>query len=266
MKLGLVTYNLAADWDCDAIIENCKAARFEGVEPRTTHKHGIEPSLSKDERDTVKKKFADAGIALVGLGSAWEYDSPDPAVLQQNIDGTKEFVKLAADLGIPGVKVRPNHLHIADGVPAEKTLEQIGKAGAECGAFAADYGVQIRMEVHGRETCKIEHMKTIMDAGDHPNFRVCWNCNDGETIGGSIKPNFDLLKDKIELVHIQDIGDPRYPWYELFYLLRHDINYTGYCLAEIQAIDQPVRLMHYYRALWDAYMHMVNRGVESVTA
>src|SRR5258706_291811 len=43
--LGTVTYNLAQDWDVPTIIKNCTAARFEGVELRTSHKHGVEVSL-----------------------------------------------------------------------------------------------------------------------------------------------------------------------------------------------------------------------------
>ena len=46
MHLGLVTYNLAADWDVRTIIKNCEAAEFEGVELRTSHAHKIEVNLS----------------------------------------------------------------------------------------------------------------------------------------------------------------------------------------------------------------------------
>ena len=37
MKLGLVTYNLAKDWDLGTIIANCEETGFSGVELRTTH-------------------------------------------------------------------------------------------------------------------------------------------------------------------------------------------------------------------------------------
>ena len=256
MKLGLVTYNLARDWDIETLLSNCKAAGFDGVEPRTTHAHGIEVSLSKDQRGQIRRQFEDAGIALCGLGSALEYHSTDAAEVERNIEETKAFVQLAADMGIPGVKVRPNGVHTDEGVPLAKTLEQIGQAAGKCAAFAADFGVQIRMEVHGRVTCQVPNMKTITDAADHPNFYVCWNCNPGETVDGSIRQNFDLLKDKIGQVHIQDIGDPRYPWQELFGLLK-DAGYDGYTCAEIQPNDEPLRVMQYYSALWRAYLKIV---------
>ena len=47
-RLGLVTYNLAANWSLDQILRTCKAVGVSPVELRTTHKHGVEPSLSKD--------------------------------------------------------------------------------------------------------------------------------------------------------------------------------------------------------------------------
>lgn len=259
MKLGLVTYNLAGDWDCDTLIKRCRATGFEGVELRTTHKHGVEPTLSKAERQAVRAKFADAGITMVGLGTTCEYHSLEPDVVRKHVKDTADWVLLAKDLGINGVKVRPNGVHTDKGIPLEQTLEQIGKACGECAAYAADHGVEIRLEVHGRVTCQVPNTRRIVDVANHPNLKVCWNCNDGETADGSplgsIKPNFDLLKKDIALVHIQDIGVPRYPWQQLVTLLK-GINYQGFCLAEIQPIDQPERLMHYYRALWDSYLKL----------
>src|SRR5215831_3080029 len=77
-KLGLVTYNLAKDWDIPTLIKNCVQTEFEAVELRTTHKHGVEPSLGKQQRSEVRQRFADTGVTLLSLGSICEYHSPDP--------------------------------------------------------------------------------------------------------------------------------------------------------------------------------------------
>ena len=45
LKLGTVTYNIAKDWDLPTLIKNLTDAGFDGVELRTTHKHGVEVSL-----------------------------------------------------------------------------------------------------------------------------------------------------------------------------------------------------------------------------
>lgn len=257
MKLGLVTYNLAKDWDADTLIGYCRETGFEGVEPRTTHAHGIEPSLGKSQRFEVKKKFEGAGIELCGLGTACEYHSIDPDQVSQNIEITKQWVVLARDLNAPGVKVRPNGVHVDQGVPLEKTLEQIGLSARQCAEFASNEGVEIRMEVHGRVTHEIPNMKIIVDVADHPNFKICWNSNPGETIDGSIQSSFGLLRDKISLVHINEIGEPKYPWQELFGLLKQS-GYTGFCCAEIPPSDQPVRLMHYYNALFRCHLQLAD--------
>jgi len=252
MKLGLVTYLMAAEWDVPTIIEKCEATGFQGVELRTTHKHGVEVALTADERGQIREMFEGSTVELVGLGSAFEYDSPDPDEVRRNIEGTKEYVKLAADVGCRGVKVRPNKVHVDEGVPIEKTLEQIGHALRECGSFAQDYGVEIRLEVHGRVTCEVPHVKTIMDAADHDNVFVCWNSNQADVADGWIQENFDLVKDKIRLVHMRDLFVEDYPWRELFALLK-GIGYQGYTLAEIPGSSDPERVMKYYRALWLAY-------------
>jgi len=54
MHLGIVTYNVARDWDFDTLLKNCKGAGLEGVEFRTTHAHGVEPSLDAARRSEVK--------------------------------------------------------------------------------------------------------------------------------------------------------------------------------------------------------------------
>src|SRR4051812_2311251 len=149
-RLGLVTYNLAAQWGLDDLLKVCKASGVSPVEFRTTHKHGVEPSLSKEQRQEVKKKCADAGVQIWGSGTTCEFHSEDPAVVKKNIETCKEFVQLVADLGGKGVKVRPNGR--GKNVPIEKSLEQIGKALIPCGKAAADAGVEIWVEVHGRET------------------------------------------------------------------------------------------------------------------
>lgn len=260
MKLGLVTYNLAKDWDISTIIEKCSASGLEGVELRTTHAHGVELSLTPQQRAEVRKRFADSPITLVGLGSTYEYHSADPAELKRNIEGTKEYTRLAADVGAQGVKVRPNGVQDEKGIPREKTYEQIGRAFDECAAYAADYGVELRMEVHGWVTQEPDNFAQIMAHVKHPNAKVCWNCNPPDVDNsGSIEGNFRRLADRIGLVHMRDLYVKDYPWRELVRLLRGH-GYRGFCLLEIPESAEPDRIMGYCRALWDAYNDLAARA------
>ena len=159
LKLGTVTYNIAKDWDVPTIIKNLTEAGFDGVELRTTHKHGVEISLSPAQRAEVRKQFEGSAVKIGGLGTTCEFHATDPAIVRKNIDETKEWVKLAKDLGSPSVKVRPNGL--PKDVPEEKTLQQIGKSLAECGAFAQEHGIRIQLEVHGTETQRVPRIRKI---------------------------------------------------------------------------------------------------------
>lgn len=250
MKLGTVTYNLAQDWDIDTIIKNCEAAKFQGVELRTTHAHKVEVNLGKEERDRVRKRFADSAVELMGLGSAFDYHTPDQDKLRKDIAATKEYMILAHDVGASGVKVRPNGLPRE--VPKEKTLEQIGKSLRELGEFGDSHGVAIRLEVHGTGTSLLPNIKAIMDAAGHKNVGVCWNSNQTDLDGDGFDHNFNLVKDKIFSVHLRDLFLEEYPFRKLFARL-NEIQFTGYCLAEIPPSTDPVRVMKYFRALWLAY-------------
>lgn len=254
MRLGLVTYNLAKDWDIPSIIHHCEAASFEGVELRTTHAHGVEDLLSPAHRREVRQRFADSAVALVGLGTIFEYHAQEPEVVRQNVEGTKGYILLARDVGAGGVKVRPNGDQTRAGVPLDETLEQIGRAFGECAAFAADYSIQVRMEMHG-SVADAQHMRRILDEADHPNALICWNSNKVDVKDGSLAHDFALMADKIALVHINELWNDEYgayPYRELFSLLKQN-GYQGFCLAEIPASAEPERLMRYYRALFRAY-------------
>ena len=247
VKLGLVTYNLAKDWDLPTILRNCQETGFEAVELRTTHHHGVEPSLDKSARAEVRRRFSDSKVSLLSLGSTCEYHSPDAAVVSRNIEETRRFVELAHDVGAIGVKVRPNGL--PPGIPEEKTLEQIGRALRQCGESAKDFGVEIWLEVHGEATSVPARIERIMKVADHPQVGVCWNSNLQDVENGSVAYNFDLLLPWLRNVHINELASQDYPWRELFHLLKQS-RYGRYTLAEIAESSDPVRLMRYYRALW----------------
>jgi len=257
LKLGLVTYNLAKEWDIDTLIKNCTETKFDAVELRTTHAHGVEPGLTAEQRREVRKKFADSPVKLASLGSVCEFDSPDPQVLQQNIETCRMFVQLAADVRAEGVKVRPNRLHPDKGIPEEPPLKQIGESLALVGSFAKEYGVEIRVEVHGSDTSRVPRMKKILDYAGHGNVFACWNCNQSDLEDGGLEANYKRLEKKIRFVHMRDLYLEEYPWRTLLRLLRKS-GYTGYCCAELgSASSDPLRVMRYYRALFLAYQDIL---------
>ena len=229
MALGLVTYLWGRDWDLPTLIANCEQAKVHGVELRTTHRHGVERKLGAPQRKAVKQRFADSPVTLVGLGSNERYDDPNAAVLKTAIEATKEFVRLSHDVGSSGVKVKPNSFH--KGVPREKTIEQIGRALNELGRYGAEFGQQIRLEVHG-QCAELPTIKAIMDVADHKNVVVCWNSNAQDLTGKGLEHNFNLVKDRFgPTLHSRELHDKRYPYQQLIGLLVK-MDYAGWVMLE----------------------------------
>jgi sugar phosphate isomerase/epimerase len=253
-KLGIVTYNVPKDWDLPTLLRVCKEVGIAAIECRTTHKHGVEPSLSADQRADVKKQFADSGVVFWGCGSVCEFHADDPAVVKKNIEDCKQFVKLVQDIGGRGVKVRPNG--VPKGGNEQKTFEQIGKALHECGKAAADAGIEICVEVHGAVTQIPKNMKTIMEACGHKSVGVTWNSNAADVEKGSVAGSFDLLKPWIRSCHINDLENDAkgtYPYRELFKLFR-GIGYDRYTMCEVgksYGAEDGTVFLKGYKALWD---------------
>lgn len=230
MRFGLCTYLWGKDWDVPTLIRNCETTGLGGVELRVEHAHKVEPGLSAAARSEVKKRFADSKVTMVGCGTNEQYDFPEAARLKQAIENTKAYVKLSHDCGGSGVKVKPNGFH--EGIPHQKTIEQIGRSLNEVGKFGADYGQQIRLEVHGYETQELPNIKAIMDVADHKNVTVCWNSNDEDLLGEGLEYNFNLVKDRFgDTVHVRELNIGSYPYQQLFDLFR-SIKYKGWILLE----------------------------------
>ena len=230
IQFGLVTYQWGKDWDLPTLIKNCETAKVRGVELRVEHAHKVDASLTPEQRKEVRSRFEDSPVDVLGMGTNFEFHSPNADELKKNIEGAKAFIKLSHDIGGTGVKVKPNAL--PKDVPVEKTLAQIGKALAELGDHAIGFGQEIRLEVHGKDTSELPHIKTIMDAADRDNVRVCWNSNDTDLIGAGLEANFALVKDRLgHTVHIRGVNLSTYPLDKLAKLLV-EIDYEGHVCLE----------------------------------
>ena len=257
LKLGLMTYMIGAAWDVDTIIKNLHETKLEHVELRTTHKHGVEVDLNKQQRNEIKKRFADANIA-VSLASAFSYHYDDQNELEKSIEGTKEYLQLAADIGGQGIRVFPNAVPEEGNPNREKILQQIGRSVAECATVGNNLGVELRLEEHGKGTANIPVIKQILDYADNPYVYVIWNCSESDYTGEGLpkgyegmglEAQFDMVKDRIRCVHLRELSTS-YPWRELFSLLTK-AGYQGYLDIEVSpASCEPIRYLHNYRALF----------------
>lgn len=249
IRFGLVTYQWGKDWDLPTLIVNLVNTKVMGVELRTTHEHGVEPSLNDAQRQEVRQRFADSGVTCVGIGSDERFDNPDPAVVKKAIEASKAFVQLSHDIGGTGVKVKPDRFW--PNVPREKTIEQIGKALNELGEYAEGFGQQIRLEVHG-QCQELPTIKAIMEVADHSNVAVCWNSNPVDLQGAGLEANFAMVNKRFGAtshVHVLDMKE--YPFAKLFDLYV-GMDYEGWWLLEEGKVPaDPVAALAEQKILFD---------------
>ncbi|ACT92653.1 sugar phosphate isomerase/epimerase family protein [Dyadobacter fermentans] len=253
MQLGFVTYLWGKDWDVPTLIKNLSDTHITGVELRVEHAHKVMPDLTAGQRKEVKKQFADSPVKIVGLGTNQQYDYPDQEKLKASIEKTKDFIRLSADVGGTGVKVKPNALHKE--VPTEKTLEQIGLSLHALAAYAADFGQQLRLEVHGEETQELPNIRKIMDYADHKNAKICWNCNKQDLNGEGFQYNFDLVKKYFgDTCHVRELDRTDYPYPELIDNLAK-MDYKGWVLLECHTNpDDKISALQQQRKVFDQMM------------
>ncbi|MGD9497509.1 MAG: sugar phosphate isomerase/epimerase family protein [Armatimonadota bacterium] len=252
MKLGLLTFNMAKDWDLNTILEKVPALGFDGVELRTQreHAHGVEPELSDDALVAIRERFVSAGVAIAGLSSSCSFDSPDPKVLRENIDATKRHLDMCALLGTDGVKVYGNVFH--DEVPREQTIAQVAAALAECADHGAQVGAKVRFEMHGHFNTPELCLQVVGDA-DPAGIGLIFNCNPIDVADGSVERTWNAVRERVIHVHLHDLADPQFPYDELVRLLVRD-GFEGWATGELPESADAERVLRYFVALWEAYV------------
>ena len=249
-RFGMVTYLWGRDLPLTELVSACESAGLEGVELRTTHAHGVEPTISPQEAGEIRSRFADSAVELVGLGSNERFDSPDAGRLAAAMDATRRFLRCSAAVGGGGVKVKPDTFH--RGVDPGATIDQIGRSLRELGPYAEDLGQEIRLEVHGG-CADPSIIGRIVDIADHPAVRICWNCNAQDLRGPGFRDHYELLRPRFGgTLHVRELDAFDYPIGDLLGLVASD-GYEGFVLLEAHSPPPTHRVsaLANQRALFD---------------
>jgi len=260
VRFGFTSYQWGKDWDIPTTIANLQKAKVFGTELRTSAKyaHGVELTLTADQRREVKKRFADSPITLVGICSAERMDWPEPEKLKAAIEAVKAHIKLSHDVGAGGVRVFPNQWH--PNVPHEQTIAQIAKALNEIGAFAVDHGQEVRLEAHGT-VGELPTLRAIMDQVTQPLVRIKLNSAARDAEGQGFEANFNLVKRFLaHTLHLHNLKDPQFP-YQLQMDLLMKMNWDGWALLEAShEVPDRVHALIEQREIWDQMIAKAQKG------
>lgn len=248
MKLSLLTYNIARDWDLDKLISVCKDLGFTGIEFRTemNHKHGVELELSKRARKEVMEKIQEAYLEVVGIGTSCRFEYSDAAKRGDNIEKAKHYVELASDLGAKRVRVFGNAFE--KGADKAETIQWVGEALAELYAFAKPYNVDVLLEMHS-DFNNWNYVLRAIDYSGAKDAGLVYNCDPRDIVGGSVKSTYSRVRRLIRHVHMHSLWK-NYPYKELLQLLKDD-GFDGYISAEIDEYSTDAEtILKYYSMLY----------------
>ncbi|MBV7335807.1 sugar phosphate isomerase/epimerase [Chloroflexi bacterium TSY] len=190
------------DLSLDETLSLAKDLGYNGFEPRSGsgHAHGIELEASTNERNTIRAKAEENGVALCCLAISCRY--ADPSTVTAQVDETLRYIDLAGDIGAPCLRVFGGQ--IPDGISREQGIEGVATTLRQVAAQASARDVFVCMETHD-DWCNPDHVAAVMKQVDHPNIAVNWDIwHPIRKHGWTIKDSFQAVRPWIRHAHIHD--------------------------------------------------------------
>ena len=203
MKLGMSMYSVvgavrARQIDVPGFIEYGAAQGLDGVE--LLH---IFWELDRLDLSRIRRLCADAGLEIASYSASNDFVHPDADERARQVDHIKRCVDGAVKLGAGLVRVFGGSMR--DGVTQEQGMDWIISGLAAGAAYAADQGVILALENHGRFAGRADQVRAIIDAVGSPALRV--NFDSGNFLITDEDPLSAArdLADLIAMVHLKDM-------------------------------------------------------------
>ncbi|MBB5083032.1 sugar phosphate isomerase/epimerase family protein [Nonomuraea endophytica] len=155
MKLSVSTLGMPGD-KLDRAIEIAVGHGCQGLELRLHPDTGVHAGLSRDERAAARKAVESAGLEISALAGYVRVCEPGPD--EPLIEALTADLKLAADLGAPGVRVFPRGDDPAVGA---RRLQAVS-------GTARELGLRVLVETHDLMATGAK-LAELLDAADSPD-------------------------------------------------------------------------------------------------
>jgi sugar phosphate isomerase/epimerase len=202
MKLAFSTLG-CPKWSLDDILRNAVAYGYEGVELRGLQdemflpKH---PALTPENREATRRRFHDAGLAIVALGSSARLGVPESEWRKQE-DETKAYAELAASLQCPVVRVFGGN--IPQGMSRETYFALVAERLQKLAEFARPMKVTMALETHDA-LVKATDVATILAKVTADNAGCVWDVHHSVRAGETPEQSVNALGKRIVATHLKD--------------------------------------------------------------
>lgn len=230
MKLGFMT-SLAQDKTVPELIDMAKTYGYQSLEfrPEWKHAHGVELSMTKEQRRETRKLFADSGIQISAISPGIKFLKEDR---DKQLEKMFHYIDLAADLGAPCIRFFADRL--PDDPDQRRESHRIqSEYQARAAERAWEGGVTLALETHGN-SIGIDTGEMMFLAKYPPSFRVNWHLSHCLRNGEDADTAYRHIKGRVAHAHFSIPQEPS-GWKAVerqFELLLHD-GFSGTFSLEI---------------------------------
>jgi len=203
IRLGFSTIACPGS-DVDGVIDLARRAGLEGIEIRflrgTVDLSSLD-ELSPASIGTTRRRFEDAGLDVVVIGTGVRMVSLDPAVREQQMEAARANLAIAQGLGARYLRVFGGP--IPAGQDRERTLDAIATGLGAVADMTAAEGVECILETHD-DFCTSASVLDLYRRGASDRLAVLWDTLHSHRHGETAQQTFAALGPRIRHVHVKD--------------------------------------------------------------
>jgi sugar phosphate isomerase/epimerase len=150
LSLNLYSFNgLLRDGQIDLfdVLEFCAAYNFDAIDPTGYYFPGYPEVPTDSYINEFKRKAFLLGLDISGTGVRTNFADPDQANRAGDVQMVKEWIKAAAKLGVPNVRVFAGK-HTHEGYTRDQVFEWMAEDLKACCSFGKEYGVMVALQNH----------------------------------------------------------------------------------------------------------------------
>lgn len=150
ISLNVYSFNqLLRDGKMDLfdVLDFCAEHNFDAVDPTGYYFPGYPEVPSDAFINEFKRKAFLLGLDISGTGIRNDFSDPDPAKRKESVELARQWIKAAAKLGIPNLRVFAGH-HAHEGFTRDQVFEWMAKDLKTCCEYGKKYGVIVSIQNH----------------------------------------------------------------------------------------------------------------------
>lgn len=241
----------------DATLEQLIAAGhkygYQAIEfrPEWKHAHGVELTASAADRQSIARTLREGGLPGCCLSPGLRFNAPDPQKREAELAKLMQYIDLAADTGIPLVRVFGDPLPNGGAGARAAAYRILGDVYGRAASHAAKAGVRLALETHAN--CRAFDVGEIMFQAGYPSaMRVNWHLSHCLNHGEDVDEAYRHIKGRIAHAHFSVAENDKagLPALQRQWQLLSDEGYAGCWSVEVIDPPKPEEVLQKHAAAW----------------